>query len=95
LGELSVTTDADEVVIFDPNGGNLPELSGQISDCPFDIQCGGVKSMQQEAVALWKVILVNKVAGGVYDSKINSVINGGYDFARLKDTDGSMAFLNY
>jgi hypothetical protein len=52
LGELCAVRDDGEIVILDPKGNNLPELTSLIPQCPFDVQCGGVRSRQQEAYAI-------------------------------------------
>jgi hypothetical protein len=83
--------DDKKEIIFDPRGENLPELTEFIPTCPFDTQCGGNRSKQQEAGAAWKVLLINKVAGGVYSKRIK-VIMFNYDFDNLKDPKGGMPF---
>jgi len=93
LGELCAIRDDGEIVILDPKGNNLPELTSLIPQCPIDIQCGGVKSKQQEAYAIWKCVLVNVISEHVYDEEILSILDKGYDADRLKDADGGMPFV--
>jgi hypothetical protein len=93
LGELCATRDDGEVIILDPKSNNLPELTSLIPQCPIDVQCGGIKSKQQEAYAIWKCVLVNVISQRVYEDEILAILDKGYDADRLKDAEGEMPFV--
>ena len=59
--------------MFDPRGENLPEVTNYIPACPFDTQCGGIISQQQETRTAWKVFLTNKISGDVYADEIEKI----------------------
>jgi hypothetical protein len=88
---ITVTEKGKETIIFDPKGEKLPEVTNYIPDCPFDTQCGGIISQQQETRAAWKVFLVNKICDGVYDDEIES-IKKNYNFDTFKNSKGDMPF---
>jgi hypothetical protein len=86
-GELCVTIDG-EVRVLDPKikdkvimDGQKDALIEKIPACPFDTFCGGVRRKQNEVVAAYKIVIVNKLLKGVYDNRINNLIST-YDFTK-------------
>jgi hypothetical protein len=88
---VTVTESGEEAIVFDPRGENLPEVTNYIPICPFDTQCGGIISQQQETRAAWKVFLVNKISNNVYVDEIED-IKLDYNFATFKNSKGEMPF---
>lgn len=89
---VTLSEGGEETRVFDPRGEeSIPEITKYIPVCPFDTQCGGVISQQQEARAIWKVSLINKVSKDVYSDEIEK-IKSDYDFSTFKNSKGEMPF---
>lgn len=50
-GELVCST-KEGIIVLDPAVNKIDDVIERIPECPFDIECGGRRSMQQEVVAI-------------------------------------------
>ena len=91
-GELVCST-KEGIIVLDPAVNKIDDVIERIPECPFDIECGGRRSMQQEAVAIYKVILVNSLTKGMFGDDIKNIVEE-YNFELLKDSKGGMPFFS-
>jgi hypothetical protein len=94
-GELYFINSEGENTFIEANDDAFDEHAVQVCkvlpDCPFDVECGGIKSAQVEAVAMYKVLVVNNVVQNLYKDDILDIVKT-YDFQRKRSINGDLSF---
>lgn len=94
-GEVYLHDEDMNEVIIDPNENHFENIANKICnilpDCPFDTECGGIKSSQVESIAIYKVLVINTILENSYEGEIRELFNE-YDFDRYQSNDGVLTF---
>jgi hypothetical protein len=94
-GELYLKDSDGSKLYVDPDDNEFDKIADRIlaklPDCPFDVECGGIKSCQIESVSMYKVYVMNSILEREYKEDIEEILKD-YDLKNLKSSDGELSF---